>query len=108
MSRIAHAQAWADRQYLWETHGPAYDMSDSIEDDLDRMLARPSKRLASTLIVEQIQHWFARGPETGSLNCPSDAEIAGLLDDPRVVEIAHRYGAGSLRGLPVELERIAP
>lgn len=85
---MTYEQAFCDHQYLWMTYSPAYDMSGGYvdQDDLARLLARPTKATARECLVNQIRYWFDVGPEDG--NPP--AILAAT--DPEIYEIAERHG----------------
>ena len=80
---VNYQQALADRTYLWETYGPAYDMTGGYVDqeDLDQLLRNPTKATALRCLTSQIVYWFQVGPDTGEIP----------TDDERVDEIQDRY-----------------
>lgn len=83
--RITYEQAYADRQYLWETFGPADDMTGAYvdQDDLEALLRSPTKATAARCLRSQITYWFETGPYDKS----------GVdRDDPELMAIAERYG----------------
>ena len=84
MSRITYEQAYEDRQYLWQTYGPADDMSGAYvdQDDLEALLKSPTKATARQCLVKQIEYWFQTGPhERRYVN----------REDPMLGEIMERY-----------------
>ena len=85
--KITYEQAYKDHSYLWNTHGPAFDMTGGYvdQDDLALMLAKPTKAAARTCLTDQIRYWFEVGP--GGERC---APIP--WHDPMVEEIGERYG----------------
>ena len=82
---ITYEQARADHEYLWETYGPANDMTGGYvdQDDLRRLMQSPTKATARKCYVDQIEHWFSGGPEDDAPN--------GWQADPTVAEIASRH-----------------
>lgn len=82
-----YEQARADHEYLWETYGPAYDMTGGYVDqeDLDKLLKRPTKATARDCYQNQIRYWFDVGPD------PADRGDEWKTD-PKVADIAERYG----------------
>lgn len=86
--RISYEQVYSDWQYLWDTYGPAEDMTGGYvdQDDLYLLLSNPSKKTATKCLKQQIEYWFNVGPAAscGLLPRPSD-------NDPLLVEIAERY-----------------
>lgn len=92
MGRITYEQALADHTYLWETYGPADDMTGAYVDqeDLARLLRSPTKTTARQCLCDQIDHWFNVGPD------PDHSKYGRRVDanDPRLIEIAHRYERG--------------
>ena len=99
-----YLQALSDRQYLWQTYGPARDMTGGYvdQDDLEKLLMSPTKTTATQCLTNQIHYWYRVGPEQGS--------GAGWCSDPRVSEIASRYGINldALRDLAGGLEKRPP
>ena len=83
-----YEQAKKDHDYLWQTYGPAYDMTGGYVDseDLKKMLARPTKWQATECLESQIAYWFEVGSESwqGRLTNPD------WRNDPVVQEIAER------------------
>ena len=85
--KITYEQAYADHQYLWQTYGPADDMTGAYvdQDDLAKMLKSPTKATARDCLESQISYWFSVGPDPHN-GTPVDP------DDPELLEIADRYG----------------
>lgn len=85
---ITHQQAYSDRQYLWQTHGQAYDMTGGYveSEDLEKMLKSPTKRTATKCLCNQIHYWFEAGAEEYHRHTE-------YIDwsDPKVREIAERH-----------------
>ena len=86
-----YEQARAYREYLWETYGPAQDMTgDYVEGDkLEALLRRPTRAHAKTIYVDQIIYWIQIGPDANGY-CGFTEEI---LADPKIQEIAEAVGA---------------
>ena len=84
-----HAQAYADRQYLWSTYGPAEDMTGGYVDqeDLERLLANPTRTVATDCLVRQIQYWFDVGPDLHFRH----TNAGDWREDERVLDIAARH-----------------
>jgi hypothetical protein len=87
MTKVSYDQAYSDHRYLWETYGPADDMTGGYVDshDLDRLLKSPTKATARDCLVDQINYWFETGPDSMG-HLPIDPDDAVLID------IADRYG----------------
>ena len=85
MASIGYAQARADHEYLWQTYGPADDMTGGYvdQDDLTKLLEKPTRATARDCYVAQIERWLRLGPEDGARG--------GWPDDPLVQEIAGRH-----------------
>jgi len=87
MGKVTYEQAWSDHHYLWSVYGAANDMTGAYVDqeDLARLLRSPTKGTARDCLVSQIEYWFQVGPDTSG---------GAALDkaDPRLAEIAERYG----------------
>ncbi len=83
--RHTYEQAYEDRQYLWQTYGPADDMTGGYvdQDDLEALLKNPSKATARACLIRQIEYWFQKGPADHSY--PVDRS------DPVLLEIMDRY-----------------
>lgn len=89
---MSYKQTYADHKYLFDI-GPAADMTGGYVDseDLDKMLKTPTRKMAESCLLHQIQYWFQAGTEDmGGDNCnkmPID-----LVDEfPRIIEIAEDY-----------------
>ena len=84
----------------WETlwaYGPAYDMTGGYVDqeDLDKLLRKPTKVTARNCMLSQIHYWLDTGPDIDGLGERSTAQKARdeiIENDPAVREIAERYG----------------
>jgi hypothetical protein len=87
MSRMTYEQAFRDHNYLWETYGPAADMTGAYVDQMDLalLLRKPDKTTARDCLVRQILYWFSVGTE-------DDGISAIDWDDPEICEIADRHG----------------
>ena len=85
-----YAQARQDHEYLWQTYGPADDMTGSYVDqnDLHRLLCNPTKATARDCYSDQIGYWFRVGPD---IRDPRATD--GWKDDPEVKAIASRHCA---------------
>lgn len=90
MTRITYEQAFADHTYLWDTYGPANDMTGGYVDqgDLDRLLKSPTKATAKGCLCNQIVYWFQVGPD----HCLAPHQVELDRDDPILQEIAERHG----------------
>ena len=91
---MTYEQAKEDHEYLWETYGPADDMTGGYVDseDLDKMLKTPSKKMASKCLKHQIYYWFQVGTESGAGGCDAGKTPSELVDDyPEIIDIAERY-----------------
>lgn len=91
-----YEQAFKDHRYLWDTYGSAHDMTGGYVDqgDLNRLLRKPTKATAKECLEDQIMYWFLVGPDNGSDNCHEFLQYA-IDTDPKVREIARRYGYSS-------------
>ena len=80
-----YEQARKDHTYLWEEYGPAADMTGGYvdQDDLERLLDKPTKATAMHCFINQIIYFLQVGPEDSSDELKSDG---------RILEIADRYG----------------
>lgn len=96
-----YRQARADHEYLWGTYGEAYDMTGGYEDcrDLAILLKNPTKTQAAKLYEDQICYWLQPcvGPDAfvfaAKHGFAKDDTIPTICrEDPRVIEIADRYG----------------
>jgi len=83
-----------DHSYLWSI-GPASDMTGGYVDseDLDRLLANPTKTTAKNCMINQIEYWFSVGIEDirhkrYESTFPSSLE----KEHPEIREIADKYG----------------
>lgn len=85
MAEISYERAWQDHRYLWETYGPAADMTGAYVDqgDLAKLLQFPTKATARACLIRQICYWFDKGTDEGEPD----------WSDPRLRVIARRYGA---------------
>lgn len=88
---MTYDQAFEDHQYLWKEYGPAHDMTGGYTDseDLDRLLANPTKVTARKCLETQIAYWFQVGYNDNSYD--PDTAANAVRDDPRVAEIADRH-----------------
>jgi hypothetical protein len=91
--KITYEQARADHDYLWQTYGPAYDMTGAYDEDRDMemLLRNPSKKTAIDCYCSRIRYWMEVGPQVNS----STGEISGGdIDwlDFKVIDIAVRHG----------------
>lgn len=84
---ITYEQARRDHEYLWETYGPADDMTGGYVDqrDLWELMRQPTKATARNAYAEQVRYWFQVGPDPNFNRC---SDFAG---DPRLKEIAKRH-----------------
>ncbi len=82
-------QARKDHEYLWETYGPARDMTGGYVDqnDLSKLLKKPTKATALDCYQNQITYWFQSGFDA-DYRAPIDQETS---NDPMVQEIAERH-----------------
>lgn len=90
---MAYEQAYKDHQYLWDTYGPAEDMTGGYVDseDLDKLLKSPTRATANQCLESQIDYWFQVGPDPDAGK--TNLDVQTILDsDERVREIAERYG----------------
>lgn len=85
---LGYSQARADHEYLWETYGPARDMTGGYvdQDDLAKLLQKPTKATARECYCSQIEYWFQAGPETRFGRSGGD-----WCTDRRVKDIARRH-----------------
>ena len=89
---MTYDEARSDHEYLWDTYGPAHDMSGGYvdQDDLKKLLESPTKTTARQCYRAQIVFWFQNGPEPALL--PDRPGIdRRWLDDPFVEDIAIRH-----------------
>ena len=89
---MKYEDARRDHEYLWNTYGPANDMTGGYQDsdDLELMLKKPTKAQAAICYSNQIRYWFESGPERSALDAP---EIP--WDDPEVCRIADEHDVGN-------------
>ncbi|WP_315921619.1 hypothetical protein [Mesorhizobium sp. SP-1A] len=91
--KITHEQAQADHDYLWQTYGPAYDMTGAYDEhrDMEMLLRKPSKKTAIECYCSRIRYWFEVGPQ---VNSPTGDLGSGDIDwhDFKVIDIAVRHG----------------
>ena len=87
---MTYAQARADHEYLWQTYGPAYDMTGGYveSDDLYRLLINPTKTTARKCYVDQICYWLTTGPDPSSVG----RQDLSWQTDPKVRRISRRHG----------------
>lgn len=83
----SYDQVRADWEKLWSID-MASDMTGGYVDqeDLDRMLKTPTKKMAAKCMTDQINYWF----QTGTESCGSSQQF--IDSDPDVRDIAERYG----------------
>ena len=86
---VTYEQARADHEYLWESFGPADDMSGGYvdQDDLAKLMKSPTKATAKDVYSSQIQYFLQVGPDRMGSKYAFD-----WRDDPVVREIAERHG----------------
>jgi len=87
---MKYEEVYEDWEYLWGI-GPADDMTGGYVDqeDLDKLLKKPTKATAKACLLCQIGYWFQVGPDMGNAE---GAEIAQLTEQhPRITEIAEKY-----------------
>lgn len=91
--KITYEQARADHEYLWDTYGPADDMTGGYEDqyDLAKLLKNPSKKTALDCYSRQIAYWFDKGPQANSGMGDTTWENINWHDF-KVIDIAVRHG----------------
>ncbi|MBA1280288.1 hypothetical protein [Stutzerimonas stutzeri] len=92
MSRTTHAIAYRDRQYLWR-FSPARDMTGAYVDqqDLERLLEKPTKTMAVRCLENQIEYWFQAGTEDGG-----KTQVAELLQTDAEVRAIYERHIGTL------------
>ncbi len=80
-----------DWEYLWNIN-PADDMTGGYvdQDDLDKLLKKPTKITARECMQKQIGYWFQVGPDPFGID--SGDPDWYINNDPIVYEIAERYG----------------
>lgn len=84
---MTYEQALEDREYLWRTYAEAVDMTGAYvdQDDLEKLLKRPTKQTARRCLERQIVYWCEAGPDD-----PMRDEA--WKSDPEVRAIARRHG----------------
>ena len=93
MNLMTHEQALADHDYLWRTYGPAKDISGGYvdQDDLAKLLRKPTRSVARDALCNQIRYWFAVGPDA-ELGAPlREVTPDDFPSDQMVREIAERH-----------------
>ena len=87
---IGYAQARRDHEYLW-SFGPAQDMTGGYVDqeDLERLLKNPTKKMAAQCYCDQIQYWLEAGPDE---TFAAPWQGGDWKTDRRVKAIAERHG----------------
>lgn len=94
--RITYEQALNDWKILFEGIGPANDMTGGYVDqnDLGKLLKKPTKTTARKCLVAQINYWFEVGVESSKGTTIGDTALVDELIETRddIREIAERYG----------------
>ena len=93
---ITYAQAYKDHSYLWAI-APADDMTGAYVDqeDLEKLLAMPTKATARDCLVNQIEYWFERGPDRHLVDQPVEGTYESIVSMyPEVEDICERYSNG--------------
>jgi len=93
MRRTPHDVVYSDHRYLWAI-GPAFDMTGGYVDqeDLARLLQKPTKSTAVECLVRQIGYWFQTGPDVSEKSRCRQAEVRRLIEtDPEVRRIHQLY-----------------
>lgn len=93
LAKVTYEQARADHEYLWNTYGPADDMTGGYEDqyDLEKLLKNPSKKTALDCYSRQIAYWFNMGPQVD--NGIGETTWGNInWHDFKVIDIAVRHG----------------
>ena len=90
---MSYKQAFKDHSYLWLI-GPADFMTGVYVDqeDLNNLLATPTKKTAEECLTRQIRYWFLVGPDLPGERGSADFHF---LNDQRVADIADRYAVYS-------------
>jgi len=92
-AKVSYDQTRLDHDYLWQTYGPAYDMTGGYDEDRDMemLLRNPSKSTAIECYCSRIRYWFEIGPQ---VNSPTGELSGGDIDwhDFKVIDIAVRHG----------------
>ena len=88
---LTYEQARRDHEYLWRTYGPASDMTGGYvdQDDLKKLLEKPTKATARDCYVAQVTRWLTVGPEREGGILRNE----GWRSDPEVRAIAIRHWA---------------
>ncbi len=88
---ITYEQARKDHEFLWSI-GSADDMTGGYVDqqDLDKLLKKPTKSTARDCYCDQIAFWFQSGPEKANITVKFDY---GTLEQeyPELKEIRERH-----------------
>ena len=86
---MTYDQAREDHEYLWNTYGPAFDMTGGYVDqeDLWKLMKSPTKKTARECYESQVAYWFASGCSDGGFDLSTIN-----WTDPMVREIAERHG----------------
>ncbi|MDU8350895.1 hypothetical protein RYA05_03185 [Pseudomonas syringae pv. actinidiae] len=94
MSKTTYEIAYRDHRYLWSI-GPAADMTGGYEDqqDLARLLANPTKAVATRCLVRQIDYWFDKGTDDGGQD-----QVTQLLQSDLEVRAIYERHVGILFG----------
>lgn len=88
---MTYEEVFKDWDYLWSISA-ADDMTGAYVDqeDLDRLLRNPTKKVAKECMLSQIYYWFQKGPDRNDV----PESYSELIDDyPRVETIREKYGA---------------
>ena len=91
---MTYEQVLADRDYLFDTYGPAADMTGGwVEGEyLQALLRKPTKSEAKRILCGLICYWFETGyDQAGDTICAPD------MTDPILQEIAARHCPAYLR-----------
>ena len=78
MIKHTYESARRDHEYLWNTYGPAYDMTGAyvFQEDLRKLLEKPTKACARQCYIRQIVYWFQAGPDgTESEDWKTDLKV---------------------------------
>ena len=92
---VTYEQARSDHEYLWDTYGPASDMTGGYvdSDDLERLLRKPTKVTAREVYHDQILYWLGVGPERKGVSREEHRRnLERAVDDRKVRRIAYRHG----------------
>lgn len=87
---MTYEQAYQDWEYLWSI-APAHDMTGSYVDqeDLAKLLKKPTKKTAKECLCAQIDYWFQAGPDIEKRSGGNSSEY--IENDLKVKEIAERH-----------------